>query len=302
MTLVERASNLSTATNYGDEVTREGDTSVPVHNEHFDQGPFWEGLHGRLGRTVRQLPDSFVLTKSHCSGRCVHCGASQYVVKNASEFAWGCLRTSGRANGTRFESYMDPSRLARVVHLIRNPFHNVVARYHLDRRHLVKKDPNLVGRYPYNATGFQRWCRELDDQYEDEEVLLAGSGESSPLRRLLRQVPCRGEFYKYAQWHEHALAMIPHLSSHRRLADRPSTATIPVLVVHYEDYHDRFNWSVTRLMDFVEQDVVSELRPFRSLPTYEDHYSTDQLRAVRDLIRHLASSRLWRHLERYFQY
>jgi hypothetical protein len=247
------------------------------------------------------------LTKTHCSGRCVHCGASQYVVKNASEFSRGCLRTSGRVNGTRFESYMDPARLARVVHLIRNPLHNVVARYHLDRRHLVEKDPRLVGLYPYNATGFQRWCRELDEQYEAEEkgILLAGSspsGESSsPLRRLLRQVPCRGEFYKYAQWHENVIAMVPHLSSSRRRSAEDRPAIIPVLVVHYEDYHGRFNWSVARLMDFVEQDVVSPLRPFRSLPPYEDHYSQDQIGAVRDLLRHMASSRLWRHLERYFQ-
>jgi Sulfotransferase domain len=296
MTLVERASNRSTATHYGDEVTLTNDTSVPVHDGQLTTGPYWEGLHGRMGRTVRQLPDSYILTKTHCGGRCIHCGATQYSVNDTSAFLRDCLRTSYRINGTRHEAHLDPAQLARIVHLFRNPLHNVVARYHLDRRHLVKRDPSLAARYPYNATGFQRWCRELDELYEPEEDAVL----ETRTRRLLEAVPCRGEFYKYTQWHEHALNMSSLVPTH--FTDNPhgDHLAVPVLVVHYEDYQHRFNWSVARLMDFVEQDVVSPLRPFRALPTYEDHYTSGQIESIRTLIRGVATPRLWRHLERYF--
>jgi hypothetical protein len=60
MTMVERASNRSTATNYGVEVTHTNSMSIPVHEEH-PEGPYWEGLSGDLG-TPRHLPDNFVLS------------------------------------------------------------------------------------------------------------------------------------------------------------------------------------------------------------------------------------------------
>jgi hypothetical protein len=179
---------------------------------------------------------------------------------------------------------MDADRVVRLVHLIRNPLHNIVARYHLDRRHLVEKNASVVTLLPNNGTGFQRWCRNLDETYAAEEELL-----ESTTRQLMLKVPCRGEFYKYTRWHEHALNMVPLLHD-----------SIPVMTLYYEDYHYRFNESVQRLMDFVQQVVVSPLRPFRSLPTYQDHYSDEQTQAIRALMQHVASPRLWNLLKRYF--
>lgn len=287
MTLVERASNLSTATNYGLEVTAPGDTSLPLHQNH-SEGPYWEGLSGKLG-TIRQLPDTFVLTKTHCGSRCVHCGPDQYI-EDTLNFVAACVKTSALSrSGRRLEFHYQPQRVARVVHLIRNPFHNIVARFHLERRHMVAKRPSVADRIPNNATGFIRWCRDLDDLYVDAEDKIFGHDPA--FLKLMRKVPCRGEFYKYAQWHERVLDMTPLLGD----------GVVPVLTVHYEDYAYKFNQTLERLLNFVEQTAVGTLRPFRDLPTYEDHYSAAEQRSVKELLKVVSTPRVWALIQHYFE-
>ena len=254
-----------------------------------------------MGTIPRELPDSYVLTKTHCGGRCVYCGASQYTT-DGPHFLRACLRSSGRGPGglRRNDTYVDPASISKVVHLIRNPLHNVVARYHLDRRHLVSKNASEEVELPLNATGFHKWCHRFDynDAYRaDEDAILDG-----PTIRLLRKVPCRAEFYKYAQWHQRLFdATTDLLPTYRhRRRRQPTNDVVPILVVHYEDYQYTFNATAQQLMDFVEQTPIQPFRPFRSLPTYHDHFSNAEIRAVRDLLRHLTSPRLWPQLERYF--
>jgi hypothetical protein len=90
MTMVQRATNLATATQYGGEVV----TTVPVDQQHVQEdptpvlpltspnGPFWDA-HGKVG-TKRSLPTKFIMTKTHCGGRCVNCPASEYYVIDAA--------------------------------------------------------------------------------------------------------------------------------------------------------------------------------------------------------------------------
>lgn len=66
MTCVEHTTNLSTATNYGDEVTAKGDYSLSIYPRH-QEGPFWEGMSGKLG-VIRPLPERYVLVKSKFAG------------------------------------------------------------------------------------------------------------------------------------------------------------------------------------------------------------------------------------------
>jgi hypothetical protein len=116
-------------------------------------------------------------------------------------------------------------------------------------------------------------------------------------------------FYRYALWHEHAMAL-PKTIGLRRRTSRTRTPSgggdVPVLLLHYEDYQDHFNETASRLLEFLELDVVAPkpptttLEPFRPLPSYEDYYLPDQVEAIRDLIHHLASKELWEVLRRYF--
>merc|ERR1712037_590746 len=64
--------------------------------------------------------------------------------------------------------------ISRIVHLIRDPFSNVVARYHHARLvHTQQHDTSWLKKHPNNKNGFHRWCQEMDVQdiliQEDEE-------------------------------------------------------------------------------------------------------------------------------------
>ena len=292
MTLVERASNLSTASNYGTEVTHPKGTSLALPEYPSDRGPYWEGLDGaaRMNRTVRELPDpysAFVLTKTHCGSRCIYCGPSDYLT-DASGFLQDCLRTSRLDHGHRRESHMRQQSVARLVHLIRNPLHNVVARYHLDRRHFVLKNKHMAESFPNNAIGFQKWCGELDQEYRKDD--LKTFKRDKQLLELFQSVPCHGEFFKYTQWHNLVLDMQP-------LLHHP-----PLLTVFYEDYQYQFTHNVVSLMQFVQQPYnASRLREFRALPTYQDYYTSEQIEAVWKLIQYVARPDIRDMMRRYFE-
>jgi len=337
MTLVERASNLSTATHYGPEVTPPDRASLPIYyvgaggGDDDDGttattrrraaesklppspsiGPYWEGLEGAalMKHTIRDLPQNFVLTKTHCGGRCLRCGADQYVVPYARNFLDDCLRTTYQYEDTGGkkirlgEGRIDASRVVRMVHLFRSPFDNVVARFHLDNRHLMRKGLRY---YPRNATGFREYCREEIDipygSYDDNKNSEEEKNDplSKPLRDLIRKLPCGAEFYKYAQWHTQLAETVPFLGN-RGDDDDNADATIPVLYLFYEDYQDRFNETVDKLMSFVDQPIVSKLRPFRSLPDYVDHFTDEQRVAARQLLEQVSSPKAWKLIqERYF--
>ncbi|GKY97970.1 hypothetical protein MPSEU_000755100 [Mayamaea pseudoterrestris] len=295
MTLVERASNLSTATNYGAEVTpRALRASEALPTYSASQGPYWEGLEGAavLNRTIRQLPDpynAFVLTKTHCGGRCINCGPSDYVIQEPRDFLEACLKTSYLdADGHRHESHMPQERVAKLVHLIRNPLHNIVARYHLERRHFVLKNKSLAKQFPNDASGFQKWCSKLDDTYMKEERKHFLKSDPQ-LLKLFENVPCHAEFFKYTQWHNSVIHMHP-------LLHRP-----PQLTIFYEDYQYAFRNNVDSIMQFVSQPYnASRLRAFRSLPTYEDYFSEAQIESIHQLIKHVALPQVYGMLQRYF--
>jgi hypothetical protein len=287
MMLVERATNQSTATNYGPEVTAPGDTSLAVFPDTHPNGPFWEGMSGKLG-TIRDLPRNYILTKTHCGGRCVKCGAKKYVINNTSRFMEDCERTeffkSAQGQDTRVEPLSNSrSLVSKVVHLIRNPLHNIVARFHLERSHMIRARPELDAVMHNNAAGFAVWCNEIDGVLPNEvdQVFDAATVQ------LLRAVPCHAEFFRYAQWHELTMQMISELGAESR-------------IVHYEDYQYRYNATVDALLEFVKQPFVGYLSPFRSLPAYDEFFTRKQRVAVKRLLRHVSSRRVWKEIEMYF--
>jgi hypothetical protein len=365
MTMVEQATNKSTASNYGIEVTDTKYPSVPVHANH-PEGPYWEGTSiarriapgkDRLKARIRELPDTFVLTKTHCGGRCVHCSAKDYVVANTTTFLRACARTTARlGKNLRVEALMDPTRVARVVHLMRNPFTNIVARFHLEGRNMmmqqcqqnqdividkddnsavaenVNKDPLLL---PMNATGFATFCRVLDERYAKEEQDVFYSNPK--LLQLLQAVPCRAEFYKYVQWHNYVGKMLPSLGGRRRSVD-PGTRTaavaaaaeyvnkddemktmkhaLPVLTLYYEHFHSNMDVTARRLLQFLHQEqyyyynnssrstsktATPTIRPFRNLPTYEDHFSAVERQAAIQLMRTVSTPWTWERIRHYLE-
>jgi hypothetical protein len=321
MTMVTRASDKAVATHYAAESKPLNGTALSVYPDRPDEGPFWDGPgedadsgtdNGDTGglaglrllpsgrgatdrrphaddgsapaasRRVRDLPERFVLTKTHCGGRCAHCPPSENLV-NASDFVRQCLRTHGQnRDGELFESSIDANGVAKVVHLVRNPYHNVVARFHLDRTNVLRRRPDLAEALPNDATGFARWCRVLDRRYESR-----WRWDDAETQRRMDRVACRGQFYRYAMWHEHARALPSTLAARqsncrrRRTTstDSTATATVPALILHYEDYQDRHNETASRLLSFLELErVAPSLEPFRPLPSYDGYYLPDRSR------------------------
>lgn len=296
MTLVERASDLSTASNYGSEVTYKREDSLPIY-PHHPEGPFWDGMSGKLG-SPRPLPTKFVLTKTHCGGRCIKCAAEEYVIPpNAirRNFVDACERTTHRRNGESLESRIPATIVAGMVHLIRNPYHNTVARFHLERRNMVNKRAKLADQYPLDAIGFHNWCHFLDESYSSHDSVVF----DEPTRAWMEHVPCYGEFYKWTQWHNLAIETATHHLG-RSQAFRP----VPTLTIYYEDYDNplQFNQTFVKLMEFLQLPIAADkpLQQFRHLPTYEDHFTKAQRLAIQSLIRHVASPPLWNLIQHYF--
>jgi hypothetical protein len=331
MTMVEQATNRSTASNYGIEVTDTKYPSVPVHVNH-PEGPYWEGTSvarrlapgkDRLKARIRDLPETFVLTKTHCGGRCVHCNATEYVVANTKTFLRACARTTARlGKNLRIEAIMDPTRVARVVHLIRNPFTNIVARFHLEGRNMMQRaidsdaaesdeetaqaeessaatgeTPREPIVLPRNATGFATFCRTLDERYAPDEERVF----DSKLFKLMQVVPCRAEFYKYVQWHNYVGKILASLGPDNPISPTTSSAEynthhVPTLTLYYEHFHSNIEVTTRRLLEFLDQEQYYDssneklkIRAFRDLPTYDDHFSTAERQAAMQLMRTVAT-------------
>jgi Tfp pilus assembly protein FimT len=177
--VVRQVSNTTTATNYGDEHL-EHSTNSSVVWDNRTHGPF--RAYPNL-----PLPKDFLLTKTHCASRCVHCGPDGYLETPLS-FQQGCLRSNRVRENIQTEEFYSSTHVKRAVHLIRHPMDNVVARFHLSNRH------DRSGRFVNNASGFQEWCRILDTSYTWMEQHTRWIDPR--LRHLWRAIPCHAEFFR----------------------------------------------------------------------------------------------------------
>lgn len=133
--MIRHIAQMSTASNYGEENRDANGYSVPVYpNRSLLGGPFW--IDPRKNPDFTH-PTKFVLCKTHCGGRCEKCGPNNWA-ETPHSFLVQCLsgkRGYVKDNKTMWEmvSY-DASLVGKAVHLIRNPFDNVVSRFHLGKK------------------------------------------------------------------------------------------------------------------------------------------------------------------------
>ena len=128
MSLVQRATDRSMATNYGDAVTPGGDYSLPIHPRH-KEGPYWLGLGAaKVGSTPRKLPEKYVMVETCCNST----AASH---RSIQEFIDDCRTTYGRTapDVSKLQQYQYPTYLvSKAIHLIRNPFYQIVENFEKD--------------------------------------------------------------------------------------------------------------------------------------------------------------------------
>jgi hypothetical protein len=184
---------MTTATNYARDII----PSVPVHSDWKD-GPF---VHS----TQLELPTNYILTKTHCGGYCMDCPPEAYVYDSVKAFERDCLTAESafieKSNGTNTlrKSTYASSIPKRIIHLIRDPFDNLVGRMHLADELSTKRRANVNSRadkvFEDSASGFYEWCAYLDEKYADLEV--SSTTINHAILEAFVDLPCHAEWCKY---------------------------------------------------------------------------------------------------------
>jgi hypothetical protein len=288
MGMVKKVTGLNPASNYGKESRGEDGLSVAVFatNGSVAGPPFW---NDPISQTLVRPSKGYILTKTHCGSRCNNCGVSKYV-ENHALFLQHCLE--GRyhtkvGNGKLIERVgtYDKALVQRAVHLIRDPFDNVVSRFHLHYNNLVKRNrTDQVALYPRTRDGFRRFCSDQDRHFYSEEKQ---SKFYQDVFDTVKDVPCHADFYRYVQWHNLAFITIWNLE-------------IPSLIIHYENYANNFNKTKDTLLDFVGQSGIYDAPPFVSGKTYREYYLQEEIDNVYVLFVKLALEKTWSNTKHYF--
>lgn len=268
-----------TASNYGHENKADSGDSIPVFADQ-PSGPYWTDpkVHPEY-----DLPTDYVLTKTHCGTRCIQCGPMKYVETTFS-FRKRCL--SGRRMTVRDgvqvgEEVAYPStRVKKTIHIIRNPFDNVVSRFHLELH-----DGKSGQTFPRTRDGFREFCREMNDAHPGQENQVHFLDPE--ILDILKNVPCRADFIRYIEWHNLAFATSRDLG-------------LDTYVLHYDWYATRFNQTIDELLHFLHLEARADPEPFVLGKVYADHFTAEERRAVHTAFLSLASTTSWHHIGRYF--
>jgi len=296
--LVKKASNTVTATNYGNEYLNQNNESVALYSDV--SGPYLWQDENMQGMNV---PSTYILTKTHCGGRCQDCPPREYI-ENVDSFMHQCLRAprvvsrqyladnvrDGFKDGEVKEieispgiltpflmhSY-DPKLVQKMVHVVKSPFSNIVSRFHHEYKSLVHKfDTSENFEYTYDRNGFQAWCQLEDNKYLEEEKQAYGDS----IFELTKNVPCHAEFYRYVQWHNLAI-------------DTASKLNIQSLAFNYEDFGLNINERVSELLEYLHLPLVDQdFMPYHASDV-GDHFTDEQMDAVAIFIRALANEHTW---------
>lgn len=298
--LVKKASNTVSATNYGNEYLNENNESLPLYSDI--PGPYlWqdENMQGL------RVPSTYILTKTHCGGRCQDCPPGQYM-ETVDTFMPQCVRAPrvvsekylsdvtnkglhlqegevkemeiapGILQPFLMHSY-DPKLVKKMVHIFKNPFNNVVSRFHHEYKSIVQKFITSERfEYTYDKDGFQAWCKMQDGKFSEEEKQAYGSN----IFPLTKNVPCHAEFYRYVQWHNLAF-------------DTAATLNIKAYAFNYEDYGSMLHDRVSGLLEYLELPMVDQdFSPYYG-SNVRDHFLDEQIDAVAIFIRALANEHTW---------
>ena len=229
--------------------------------------------------------------QNSCGGFCSNCLPLNYI-ETPRSFQISCL--SGRraiesatnsTGGVRLQQVRYSSDIVKkAVHVIRSPFDNIVARFHLEqKRHTRVGDTAWLTAHPNDKLGFQKWCAGVDASNE----LMEARWTDPELSKALEGVPCHAEFFRYIQWHNLAFTTARDIG-------------VPTFVLHYEDYRDRFDSTLEGLLAFLELPHVKKGPAFDIGKEYAEFYTDAQREAVAGLVQELASLESWLQMKHYF--
>lgn len=271
---------MNTGSNYGNERIFAGELSESVGIFPDSHIPTWTES---WDHNLQKPSKGYILTKTHCGGYCADC--SDYFQMNSHTFLKRCLQgnyvthnpTSGELDVKTGLASKD--KIARAVHIIRDPFDNVVARFHLQRQILSHQHKT---HYPNTLEGFRNYCDDLGKKGRAQEQASLFYEDVLDL-----DMPCRADFYRYIQWHNLAFTTTWDMS-------------IPTLIIHYENYSNNFNSTKQDLLEFLEQDEVNDPPVFVTGKTYRHYYTKEEIDAVSTMFSKLALRQTWESTKHYF--
>ncbi len=293
MKLFGMTTNTSIATTYPSHTLTyydKNDNPVPVYSDpsynkelNGPGSPYWA-----IFSNVTTHPKNYVLTLSHCRGYCDHpCQPHEYI-QSFLTFEEGC-RTILDVHDSKKKYYIPERKVAKMLHLIREPMSNIVSRFHS-----VYSREQLHSKYGENKEGFMKWCENMDadSKFEHESTLI-----SAKIKELMKGVPCHSEFYKYVAWHNRVVEL-----GWNNYRDN-------TLVVYFEDYNtvEKESEQARRMAEFVD---VKVLEMDKEVPTlwkqlqvrmYQDYYTEEQRKNIERFVRALAFDKTMVLLERYFE-
>jgi len=228
--LLHKVSKSGGATNYGDETlgsSNKSNVSVPL-------------LPGLVNGPFKLIPDlpvtsrGYILTKTHCGGYCLSdCPPNWYRISGPT-FLSSCAfgRKKESINGESVAVRYNPRRVGRSIHLIHDPFDNIVSRFHYEVQ-MNENKPDFP--FSYTIEGFRAWCDATDKRWKNYEKNIwnleyyyASIG-----------VPCHKEIYQFVMWHNNVFEVLRAMN-------------IPHLIVYYEDFRNNLPDTVDKIMNFLE--------------------------------------------------
>jgi Sulfotransferase domain len=216
--------------------------------------------------------------------RCTLCPPEKYGESSYS-FRRRCLTTkrievqNDGSTKRNFSEYK-PDRLAKAIHLIRDPFDNIVSRYHLERQFPGRTAKN----FDKSREGFRAYCASVENLHDLSEKKF--SFLDADILQLMSAVPCHEDFLRYVEWHNLAFMTAADLE-------------LETYVMHYEWFTTRYNATTMELLDFLELQQRAEPTPFLPGRSY-NYYTIDERAAVKDAFELMASPQTWSHLAHYF--
>ena len=322
LSLYQSVTKTTAATNYGMERFDASGTNVIESNTIHKSIPLLnsttntERLNGPFILTPN-LPLSskggYVLTKTHCSGYCFDCPPAWYHY-SPTRFLKGCVsgqyynndnnNNNNTANNMKWVEY-DPTIIKKAIHLIRDPFDNIVSRYHHELHRY--RNPNSYSNNPsannyWNPNkftntidGFRSWCDYQDTKWKFHYIKSWKIWDEQIFNASIH-VPCKKEFYQYIKWHNNAFEIIRAMK-------------IPRIIVHYEDYSYNLIGTTRKMMNFLEHGNIdmdmnndNTLPKVRPIMHYMDYYRPYTLKYSIQFLKVMSSAETWFALIRRYPY
>lgn len=278
--LLHRGSWTTTATNYGHaQMDKQGRIFRPTQNnkEVWEGGPVF---------TTNDLPEpkNSIAVRTHAAGYCLFCGPNSYVTP-LNKFHWrsgaGVKFMDGRFQNMQY----NPMVVKKILHFIRDPFDNAVARFYSYVGLMRARDPGIINKYPLSPSGFAMWCKSQDDKFEEMELRFL----HERLRPLAKVIPCRQEFIKYAMFHNNVYQVQKKMKKQ-------------YAVVTYDDFIDNRVYTIKRVTRYLGYPIAYGNPRYGAVQgkgAFRTYYTDDQVRKIEDFLQHLVHPALWQTMKRY---